>query len=198
MTDIDHRDVAGRVATLEGRWKQTDARLEHLDGRVETLSETMSAVLTKVDAVVLGMDRITSRVNQPINLWAILSVAIAFVMLCVAIIAGGSSYVDLRLQPVIDAQGRIRGWVSELDNTVEARGVTIGEYKARIDYLEGEFRHSDMLRHELEDEVSELRAKAAAADVSRRATGDYVRQVDEMGSRAWIGKNPKHASKVGE
>ena len=194
----NHDDVAGRVATLEGRWKQTDSRLEHLDGRVGALSETMSAVLTKVDAVVIGMDRITSRVNQPLNLWAILSFIVAFVMLCLAIVAGGSTYVDLRLTPLAELDQRLIRWVGEIDGKVEQRGAVMGAAKARISQLEKDLEHTDSLRHQLEEQVARLREQAAAAEVSRRATGDYVRQVDEMGSRAWIGKGPRKASKVGE
>jgi hypothetical protein len=197
VTDIDHRDVAGRVATLEGRWKQTDARLEHLDSRVGSLSETMSVVLTKVDAVALGMDRITSRVNQPVNVWAVLSFAIGFVGLCIVIVGGVSGYVDLRLVPVVDEIGQNRESLSKTWGILRERSAVIGDFGARVEQLEEDFRHTDMLRHELEEDVAVLREKAAAAEVSRRAIGDYVRQVDELGSRHWI-TGATRASRVEE
>lgn len=182
-------DVKGRIVTLEGRWKQTDQRLEHLDGRVSSLAVDMSAIKAGMDTLVKGFDGISTRASQPTNWIAVASLIITSVVV-------GSQYVDLRIQPLDEEITHNRAIISEMTSTLQNRGAIIGQFQSSLGEIQDWRKHEDDRRHKLEDDVIHLREQAAAAEVSRRAMGDYLRQVDEMGSRAWINKPPGHASKV--
>ena len=184
-------DVKGRVATLESRWKQTDARLEHMDGKVSSLAIDVSALKTGVDTLVKGMESLSYRTSQPTN-W----IGIGSLIVTLGVV--GAQYVDLRLTPVIEEIAQNRIAVSSTQETLQDRGVIIGGFEARLIQIRHDLDHYDDLYHEQELAVIELREKSAAAEVSRRALGDYLRQVDELGSRKWVKGQGEHASRVGD
>jgi hypothetical protein len=182
-------DVKGRVATLESRWRQSDARLEHMDGKVSSLAVDVAALKTGVDSIVKSIDGLSSATNRPTNWLGVGSLIVTLVVVL-------AQYVDLRLTPIIDEIGQNRSTISILQETLQDRGVVIGNFEAQLVQIRRDLDHYDSLHHEQEKAVVELREKAAAAEVSRKAMGDYLRQVDELGSRKWVNGDPKHASRV--
>ena len=177
-------DVKSRVSTLEGRWKQTDARLEHLDGRVGSLAVDMASIKADVGTIVKGLDSLAVRASQPVN-W------IGVASLIVTMIVVGSQYVDLRLAPIGEDVAQNRQIVLDLRESLTRRGEWIAEYKARVQHLEDEkttlFSHS----HESEARIDALEAQSAAAIVSRRAMGDYLKEVDDSGTRFMLSREVK-------
>lgn len=163
---VSHR----RVETLE-------ARYQHLDDRVSAMAADMSSIKTSVEGLVTAVGQLSS--PRPTN-W------VGIGTLVLSIVIGVSQYVDLRLAPVLLEQDRAHSARDEYDKLHSRRGEIIGSALSRIDMLEEKTYHMDGLRHELESRVVELEKKSAAAHVSRMAIGDYVRDVDQLGSRRWI------------
>jgi len=184
-------EVRGRVATLESHWKRTDAKLDQLDHHIGQLASRHASTDAKLDSVIEAMRDINRRDNQPVN-WVGIS---GFVL---AVVIGGSNYVDLRLKPVADETTKNRAAITSINEVIDGRGLVIGDFGARLTNIETSDQHSDELRHDLEARVGHLEQQAAAAEVSRKAIGDYVRQIDELGSRHWVPGPPQKASRVDE
>ena len=178
---MDTEDVKTRVSTLEGRWKHTDARIEHLDGRVGSLAVDMASIKADVGTIVKGLDTLASRASQPTNWLGVASLIVTMIIV-------GSQYVDLRLAPVMADVLQNADYLQANRESLAERGEWIGEYTAKVKALENDRGAIYTLLHETDEKVAQLREQAAAATVSRRAMGDYLKEVDEKGSRAWIQK----------
>ena len=191
MADGVMDDVKGRVATLESRWRQSDARLEHMDGKVSSLAVDVAALKTGVDSIVKSIDGLASTTNRPTNWLGVGSLIVTLVVVL-------AQYVDLRLTPIVDEIGQNRSTIAAMQATLQERGVIIGGVNAQLVQMRRDLDHYDDLYHEQEIAVIELREQAAEAKVSRKAIGDYLRQVDELGSRYWMkgSGRGKHASQV--
>ena len=99
---------------------------------------------------------------------------------------GISNYVDLFVSPQIEhLSGRVNHNETELD--------VFWEFKAQMHHEVGRFMevqrlneeklaHFDKLDHVRDDRISELEKRSAASEISRRAIGDYTR---ELSDRAW-------------
>jgi hypothetical protein len=183
-------DIKGRISTLEGRWKHTDARIEHLDGRLSGAVIDLSAIKADVSTLIKAIDGLAHKTNAPTN-W------IGVAALIFSIVVGGSQYVDLRLMPILSEIDQNRQVAAHNANKLGERSEFIGSTTQRLNALEDDKRTMYAIQAESREKISSLEAKAAAAEVSRKAIGDYLRQVDELGSRHWIGGRPERASKVG-
>lgn len=189
MADKDNDDVKGRISTLEGRWKHTDQRIEHLDGRLSGAVIDLSAIKADVSTLIKAIDGLAHKTNAPTN-W--LGVA----ALIFSIVVGGSQYVDLRLMPVMSEIEQNRQVASHNSDTLGERSHFIGSTTERLNALEDDKRTMYAIQAESREKISSLEARASAAEVSRKAIGDYLRQVDELGSRHWIKGSPHRASSV--
>lgn len=152
------------------------------------MAADMSAIKTSIESIVGTVRELAS--PRPTN-W------IAIGTLIVSLAIGVSQYVDLRLVPGLEQQRRIYEHLEVVEGQVDAQQAGIARLETESDWLRYQLRHSDTLRHKGEDRLTELESRAAAAEVSRKATGDYLRQVDELGSRRWQQESaPVHATKT--
>jgi len=188
MADENMDVSAKRVETLEQRY-------QHLDDRVSSMAADMSSIRTSVQSLHGNIQAITEALSEltaprPVNWPGIVGAAIAFMTLIAVSIGAGTKYVSLSLEPLLTEQRRVHQKMEEVDKTISYRGEIIGRVVAQIEQTQEQQKHIDALRHELEGRVSALESRASAAEVSRRAIGDYVRDVDQHGSRKWIGEKP--------
>lgn len=169
----------------------TDARVTAMEGQVNTLVLSHNRTEGKIDQLI-------SNLNQPkhVNWAAWVGVALTFMAMSIGGLYGISQYITLTQAPIIeevayqrDITQTIRGFQRETHYEVGVQHTKNEWYKLEIERL---WEHI----HKQEEVDSDLRDRVARAEVSRKAIGDYVRQIDELGSRRWMNDNSKRASRV--
>lgn len=147
----------------------------------------------RLEQIGVGVDKlIDERGNRGFSLPQLGAGVIGLMAIAVAFM----QVLDLQLAPERaknDRQESALGVLTEFRTQTHHEFGKLFEHQDEVDY---KLRHFDERRHIMEDRVAELERKAAAAEVSRKAIGDYVRQIDELGSRRWMQDSTARASRV--
>ena len=94
-----------------------------------------------------------------------------------------TSLTDVPLQQDIRDIREYNNLFSEFQRATHYR---FGEFDTLTKTLKNEMEHKDELYHKLDARVRKVEQDARAAEVSRRAIGDYVKDIDRYGSRRWV------------
>ena len=151
-------------------YRHIEQRVEHLDQRVGTLSEDMAAVRSSLGSVVATLDKVATRVNAPVatNYMQLVTTVIA-----VCVVLGG--FIDLRIRPSENRMSALDVHSDEVDFALASRGRVIGVVETELIGIRRGLEHLDEMHHVTQEKVGALEKKAAAADVSRKAQGDFVK-----------------------
>lgn len=140
----------------------------HTDGRV-------SAVESKLDAQGQQLNRIEAAVLNKPPAWNNSNV-MALALVVGSFLVGITGYVSMQLSPVNQAIVEFKEIANE---SLQFQKQTHYEFGRLSEWKEEHveaFKHHDELYHELERRVDILRQQAAAAEVSRKAIGDYAKE----------------------
>ena len=157
----------GRLATIE-------KRQNHLDEQVGILSQDMATVKASIPGIVDTLSKISDKVNAPPVSTNWFGLVGAFVS--VVIVMGGG--VNLVIAPILKNLDRQNDFLANLNEkyyvTVQltsAQGVRIERLRSDIDHVDEQYRR-------WQERVDVLESKAAAAEISRRAVGDYAKSLE--------------------
>lgn len=167
--DEDRRTGDVRISTLENRY-------EHLDAKVSSISEDVAAVKSGFSAMNVTMTRIADVVNRPDpppppTNWTGIIGALCTTLVLLA------GFVQLRVAPIETLTTSILERQIALADTSQVTAHDSGVLEADLRNLAARTTHMDERFHVQEVIVAELRDDAAAARVSRRAIGDYVKEL---------------------
>lgn len=167
-------------------YRHLDGRVSHLDSRVSQLSQDTASIVTKLDGMADALDSVVKRVNAPSHTnW------IGLVGATVSVIILMAGFVQMRMVPVEHDVNQNEDLLTEVLQLVneEAKVVHTNEVlrERHQQKLEKIFNYLD----EHDERIRGVEVEAAAAQVSRKAIGDYLAEVDKHGSRRWIDRTPK-------
>ena len=138
----------------------------------------MASVKSTVNSMAANVERMATRVNTPVNVWTVLATVATLVF-------GFSQYVDLRMAPVQSRVEMIMKAELETMKELSNRAAVIARDEVRIDGVTEQFKHLDEQHHVSQDRIAELEKHNAANDAKLKLLGDYVKTMDEKGSRKW-------------
>ena len=192
MTNYDQR-----LSTVERELQSVVTEVHSIARGVAELGAYQRAQGAQFEKVADGFEEMLKEKGHASPEWdtrAVIS-AVAGTMVTVALIVSGllygvGGYVDMRVDGNEATLVELKEWKQDKDAFQREMHYEMGGLKTTL-ADRGERMVMDEARiGKLEDEVITLREKAAAAEVSRRAMGDYIRDVDRYGSRAWVDSAP--------
>ena len=182
MTDTDIQN--GRLADLDNEVRELKADVSGLSGRVDGLHEQNSQIIKRLDTLSSALGDVRTSAGPT---WGgVVGVAMTILGLLLTGALGISNYVDLFVSPQIDhITSRVDHNEDDLDTYWEFRAQMhheVGRFMEVQRVNEEKLDHFDKLDHVRDDRISELEKRSAASEISRRAIGDYAR---ELSDRAW-------------
>lgn len=155
------------------------ARTYHIDGRVTAIEgrmDTFGAQLNRIEGALLNR-------ASPWNVSAI----IALVMMVGALLVGISGYVDLQLgnlRQVVDRNTEVgdrqEDHLEQLEAFRAEMHYEVGKVNKETDQFRSLADKHDDYHTNLDTRVRFLEQQAAAAEVSRRAIGDYAKELGQQ------------------
>ena len=175
-------DVKGEQGMSESRLQKLEGRTYHIDGKVaaiETQLGTQGQQLSRIEQHLLAP-------KPPVNYGVWVGIGITILFGFGSLMMAMTGYVDIQL-------GHIKGSMSDLTRNQELhqqhrvsdieegketaflRGLMRGE----LDSISKLVLHMDQRRHVADERIQGLEKAAAAGKVSRRAIGDYAKEIGE-------------------
>jgi len=175
--------MANKDDTVVDKGLDAQAHIYHIDGRVTAIESQISGVvqqLNRMEGALLNKEPFFNFGN------------VTTLMLMVAgLLYGINGFVDLRMTQVQQDTDRNEMAVKDLQEFQREVHYEIGQYKARAEENDSRRLRNEAWIRGIDGRVRKTEEQAAASEVSRRAIGDFVEDVDKYGSRKWIDKG-KH------
>ena len=202
--------------SIERRLLHTDRELGEVRAEVSGMSATLRQVFAQNTEQKDAIQRLADTVNTPktFNVWAALSAVIGLVLACAGYVELNLSPIRDNIDGVADTARQNSAGVSVLQAKATesiSRSKSLGELilraeqllhkiETRVDRADARVTaHDERLNAHarsieiqrefmvgLSRDLSDARERAAAAEVSRDAIHEYLRDVDRFGSRKWI------------
>jgi len=170
----------------------TDLRemVYHTDARVTAMEGQMSNIAANQAKDSQKLDNLISALNQPrhVNYAAWVGVGLTAVALLIGGTIGMVNYMSLTQDPL---EKIVDGNTTDIDDLHEFQRAThyrFGEREIQDGKIDSEISRLWEHIHKQEEIDREHDKKLAAAEISRRAIGDCVRDIDRYGSRRWVDK----------
>lgn len=168
-----------------------EQQVHHLGNEVNTLNQSQAAIQAtqryqgaQIDKLADGVEKILDAISAPkpqVQLWTVLG-GIATLLGSMVL------FVELRLAPYEVSLAKIADATAANSSQIVGRAEFVGAAKEKLLWIDSEIKHLHERSHIENERLSKVEAQAAAAEVSRRAIGDYLEQVDQHGSRFWLDK----------
>ena len=172
--------VEGGQGMSESRLQKLEGRTYHIDGKVaaiETQLGTQGQQLSRIEQHLLAP-------KPPVNYGVWVGVGITLLFGFGSLIMAGTGYVEVQL-------GHMRSAIDTIDTSIDkhrddraADAITAKNEAYSAGVLRGELtalgnlvHHMDERRHKADERIVRLEQKAAAGEVSRRAIGDYAKEI---------------------
>jgi len=172
--------VKGEQGMSESRLQKLEGRTYHIDGKVaaiETQLGTQGQQLSRIEQHLLAP-------KPPVNYGVWVGVGITLLFGFGSLIMAGTGYVDVQL-------GHMRESIHTIDASIDkyrddraedavvdkAEAYEAGVIRGELSALGHLVQHMDERRHKADERIVKLEEKAAAGEVSRRAIGDYAKEI---------------------
>ena len=179
----------------DNRLQDLEARTYHIDGRVSAIESQLTsqgATLSRVEQHLLGM----SKGKEP-NVIGWIGLAVSGFLGVAGLVFSLAKYMDLQLQPIragLAANAEVHETLNAFRHQMHYE---IGVLTTQKEDTKGEIKLLWNHIHKLEAQDTEHNKEIAHAQTARKAMGDYIRQIDELGSRRWNEEGrPRIPSKV--
>lgn len=183
----DRRRIEDRMAAEDRHseplhlYRHLDSRVSHLDNRVSALSQDTASIVTKLDGMSGQLDSVVRRVNAPSHTnW------IGLIGATVSVIVLMAGFVQMRLVPTEHDVSRNEEAMAAVLQLLNEEAKVVHTNEALRDMHQAKLAKIFDYLDEHDERIRGVEVKAAAAEVSRRAIGDFLRDVDKYGSRRWI------------
>lgn len=177
---------SAKETIVELQNKDLLAQTYHIDGRVTAIEGRMNQFGDQLNRIEQSL------LNKP-PLWNIGNI-MGLMGMIAGLMWGIYNFVSLEVDQLRETTDRNtavldKQWqrLNELQPFQKEMHYEVGTLRKSIEILTRDAEHADMLYHQLDDRVREAEKKGAAAEVSRKAIGDFVKEVDQHGSRYWNG-----------
>ena len=175
------------------RLQELEARTYHIDGRVGAIESQLTQVMGAVGRI---EQHIISDKPEAPNVVGWATLAFSILVGAVGMVFSMNTYFSSQMDPI---RARL--------DVYESKTETLYDFRHQMHYEVGRFheelKSNDLFHAKVEQKFNSiderervLSEEAAANKVSRKAMGDYIRQIDELGSRRWMNEEPKRASEV--
>lgn len=164
----------------ESRLQKLEGRTYHIDGKVaaiETQLGTQGAQLTRIEQHMLTP-------KPPVNYGVWVGIGLTILFGFGSALMAVSSYMDMQLDGVrqaivaVDDDMALHRSHAVRDQENEmTRMFTSGKRAGKLEDLSERLAHVDELFHEMDKRVRVNSAKGQEAEVSRKAIGDYVKEL---------------------
>lgn len=163
------------------------AHIYHIDGRVTAIEGQISGVVNQLNRMEAAL------LNKPpiLNFGNVMTM----MLMLAGLLYGINSFVDLRLVHLKDAiqnnsmeHNRIDDRIAKQEEFQREMHFEVGGFRSVLKEAEDRRARNENWIRGVDGRVREVEKQAAASEVSRRAIGNFVEDVDKYGSRRWIDK----------
>lgn len=185
MVDILNEEY---VVTAEGhKGGSPQAHIYHIDGRVTAIEGQISQIGTQLNRMEAAL------LNKPpiLNFGNVMTM----LLMLAGLLYGINSFVDLRLAQTNEGIERNSFITDKIMDRMEKQNefqremhYEVGRFQNSLADIESRRERNEAWIRGLDTRIRGVEQKAAAAEVSRKAIGDYTKDVDQYGSRVWINK----------
>lgn len=178
----------------DNRLQDLEARTYHIDGRVsaiETQLTTQGATLSRVEQHLLGM----SKGKEP-NIVGWVGLTVTGLLGILSLVFTMAKYMDLQLAPLRSSLAENEEVHKVFEQFRHQQHYEVGTLHTQKDQVQREIDKLWNHIHKQEEIDRDQDDRLARGEVARKALGDYVRQIDELGSRRWMHDMPIHATKT--
>lgn len=170
----------------------------HTDARVTAMEGQLAGIASQLNRTDSKMDQVINAINQPkdVNWLGIGSLGLSLIVSLFGGAAFVVRYTGLTQEPIVDKVGEIAAVLSDQSKFQMQTHYEVGRFSAKDDEHSSEIARLWDHIHKQELVDGEQNDRLARSEVARKAIGDYVRQIDELGSRRWMNDQPRRASQV--
>ena len=150
-------------------------RLDRLEAKQAHTDSEVSAVRTQVDILVQGFQRVEQAILNKPPVWNSNSI-LALLGFCATIVGGGGLYMESQMNHVRDDINENYKKITVSEEFRHQAHYEFGVLHSTSEQVEEEVSRLWDHIHKLEDTDTLLRERTAAAEVSRKAIGNYVKE----------------------
>ena len=170
---------------MEASQQDLLAQTYHIDGRVTAIEGQISQIGAQLNRMEVAI------LNKPplLNFGNVMSMLLAVA----GLLYGINGFVDLRLTQVREGIDRNEIVLDRIDDKMleyaafqREMHYEVGSFSTRLEEAESRRDRNENWIRGIDTRVREVEQRTAAAEVSRKAIGDFVEDVDKYGSRRWI------------
>lgn len=187
MTGVTHEDLS----RIQEQGFTTAAKVSALEAQFSTFLESWN----RVEQSLLNKPPIWNMANVLVLVVACCGGLFGIINLTSGVEGDMKAYVDLRLAGLEETERRYEEaqqrraekldlWMADKDAFQRETHYEFGVQVTKNEQAAEQIKHLDVQHHDTQANVIELQKRSAASEVSRRAIGDYVKSVDEHGTRA--------------
>jgi len=164
-----------RLHNLELRANHTDTLVTDISKDVASMKSTMEAVKNSLES------QAPSKMNGLTLAFGVIAATLAIV-----------EYVNLRITPITDFQTALVGQLAgmregEIDDAYD-RGLSKGSLETKLKTVDFQLKHLESQFHVLDGRITSSEVAIASDAETVKLMLEYLRDIDEKGSRKWISK----------
>lgn len=157
---------------------QYSQRLQHLEQRTYHIDGEVTAIKSQLSTQNEALQRIeNSLLNRP-SVWNTGSI-ISLLGLVGSIVFGGAVYLESQMGNVEEDIHELAEYVDIQQEFRHQMHYEVGRMTQTVEEYDRKWDHFDMLMHKRDDRINEIEKKQAESTVSRRAIGDYARELGQ-------------------
>lgn len=175
MVPVEQQKGRGMSSDDYELYRHLDGRVSNLDERVTSMAKDTATIMAQLDNVAGAVNTLAKTVNEknPTNWWALVSATVAVLTLMGTIGYMSLLPVSTRLDILsIETNEEIEQIWVEVKQSIYDRAKT----EVYQDIFSKRTKENTDDLTALQERVSKLEAKTSAAEVSRRAIGDYAKE----------------------
>lgn len=164
------------------------AQIYHIDGRVTAIEGQLQSFGSQLNRIE------NSLLNKPplLNFGNVMTM----MLMLAGLLYGINAFVDLRMAQVekgiernaADAD-RMEDRIAKQEEFQKEMHYEVGTFRTRLEEAESRRDRNENWIRGIDARVRKTEQQSAASEVSRKAIGDFVEDVDKYGSRRWINKD---------
>ena len=154
---------------------QFTARQDHLEGEVDLLRRDIAPIKAAMPLVIEQLKDIASKVHAPPDRTNWFGLVGAFVSVVVVMGSG----ISLMIEPISVNLDRMNTFLGVQNERYFQESKVLGTVVVESERLRKDLTHMDERSHWAENRIIEIEKKESGAEVSRKAIGEYTKELAE-------------------